>query len=493
MPVDDADEPGEDPRHSFVVVSNRLPVDRVQHEDGTVAWRPSPGGLVTAMEPVVRDLGCAWVGWPGSVDEELAPFDHGQTHLVPVALSAAEYAEYYEGFANDTVWPLYHDVISPPSYHRDWWDRFRTVNEKFARAAADAAAPGATVWVHDYQLQLVPAMLRELRPDLSIGMFLHIPFPPYGLFSQLPWRREILRGVLGADVVGFQRVTDAANFRASVRRLLEFPSRGNEVQIPASTEGAERPARSVLAEAFPISIDAAAFSKLAADPAVQQRAREIREELGNPDTMILGVDRLDYTKGIRHRLKAYSEAIEDGILSADTVTLVQVASPSRERVEAYMHLRDEIEQTVSRINGDFGSIAHTPVVYLHQGYPKEEMAALYLAADVLMVTALRDGMNLVAKEYVACRNDEAGVLMLSEFTGAADELRRSVRINPHDIDGLKDAMVRAVQMPPAEQRQRMRAMRRVVAERDVTRWARTFLTALGSDRAALPDPSPFAS
>lgn len=468
----------EDPRHSFVVVSNRLPVDRVVDEDGAASWRPSPGGLVTAMGPVVRELGCAWVGWPGGIGEAPEPFDTDEMRLVPVALSAEEYAEYYEGFSNDTIWPLYHDVISPPAYHREWWDRYRAVNRRFAEAVAAVAADGATVWVHDYQLQLVPELLRALRPDLRIGMFLHIPFPPQGIFSQLPWRGSILRGMLGADVIGFQRVADAANFRAAVRRLLELRSVGNEVQLPADEHG---PARAVLAQPFPISIDAAAFGELAGQPEVQERARQIRAELGDPETLILGVDRLDYTKGIGHRLKAYSEALRDGILPAGRTTMVQVASPSRERVAAYQVLREEIEQTVGRINGEHGTIGHSPVVYLHQGYPKDEMVALYLAADVLMVTALRDGMNLVAKEYVAARNDERGVLVLSEFTGAADELSRSLRVNPHDIDGLKAALARATGMPAAEQKQRMRAMRQVVARNDVAKWAHGFLAEL--DRA----------
>ncbi|MGK0722030.1 bifunctional alpha,alpha-trehalose-phosphate synthase (UDP-forming)/trehalose-phosphatase [Leucobacter sp. W1478] len=465
---------------TLVVVSNRLPVDRVTGDDGVVTWRPSPGGLVTAMEPVVRDLGCVWVGWPGNVDEELAPFNVDSMELRPVSLDAQDFTEYYEGFSNDTIWPLYHDVISAPAYHREWWDRYVAVNRKFALAAAEAAEPGATVWVHDYQLQLVPAMLREGRPDLIIGFFLHIPFPAAGLFSQLPWRRKVLEGMLGADVIGFQRVVDAANFRASVRRYVGAPSSGNVILLP-ERDGSEK--RRVLAQDFPISIDANAFQTLAQSAKVRKRAREIRRELGNPKRIMLGVDRLDYTKGIRHRLKAFAEILRDGEVAASDITLVQVASPSRERVEAYRQLRDEIEITVSRINGDHGTIAHSPVMYLHQGVPREEMAALYLAADVLVVTSLRDGMNLVAKEYLACRSDEQGVLVLSEFTGAADELRRALLVNPHDIDGLKAAMLQALRMPPREQRQRMKALRKVVFRNDVARWSESFLRAVEAQAA----------
>lgn len=461
--------------HDFVVVSNRLPVDRVIGDDGVESWRRSPGGLVTAMESVVQDLGCVWVGWPGNVGETIAPFGLGTMHLQPVSLNEEEFASFYEGFSNDTLWPLYHDVISPPAYHREWWESYVRVNRRFADAVDRVAAPGATVWVHDYQLQLVPGMLREMRPDLVIAFFLHIPFPAPGLFSQLPWRSQVLEGLLGADVVGFQRVADAANFRAASRRRAGVPSHGNVIVLP-DVDGV--PGRRVLAQEFPISIDAAAFDALARSEAVQRRAEEIRAELGHPGKIILGVDRLDYTKGIRHRLKAFEELLRDGEVAAGEVTLIQVASPSRERVEAYRLLRDEIEVTVSRINGDYGTIAHAPVVYLHRGFPREEMAALYLAADVLAVTALRDGMNLVAKEYVACRFDERGALLLSEFAGAADELRRAVLVNPHDIDGIKARMLEALRMPEGEQGQRMRAMRRVVFRRDVARWSQSFLRAV---------------
>jgi trehalose 6-phosphate synthase/phosphatase len=474
------------PGPALVVVANRLPVDRSPDPSGGLdTWRTSPGGLVTAMEPVVRELGCTWVGWPGGIDDDTAPFAVGDFKLQPVALSIRDLEEYYEGFSNDTIWPLYHDVISPPRYHRVWWERYREVNRRFAEEAAATAEPGATVWVHDYQLQLVPAMLRELRSDIVIAFFLHIPFPAYGLFSQLPWRRQILQGLLGADLIGFQRVQDAANFRSAARRILGFASLGNVVSIPQETgvSGSgetmiSAEPRRIVAQEFPISIDVQQFVELTERPEVQARAREIRAELGNPGRIILGVDRLDYTKGIRHRLKAYAEMLAEGTILPGTTVLVQVASPSRERVAAYQQLRDEIELIVSRINGEHGTIGYSPVVYLHRGYPREEMAALYLAADVLAVTALRDGMNLVAKEYVACRSDGLGVLVLSEFAGAADELRRAVIINPHDIEGLKVGLREALQMPVAEQRRRMRVMRRTVENNDVARWSTEFLRAV---------------
>ncbi|NEM89750.1 alpha,alpha-trehalose-phosphate synthase (UDP-forming) [Galbitalea soli] len=458
--------------YDFIVVSNRLPVDRVVSAEGEASWQRSPGGLVTALEPVMRAADGAWIGWAGQPDLDVEPFVGDGIHIIPVALSTDEVENYYEGFSNDTLWPLYHDVIAPPSYHREWWESYVVVNQRFADAAAAAAAEGAVVWVQDYQLQLVPKMLRSVRPDLTIGFFNHIPFPPYGIFSQLPWRTQIVDGLLGADVIGFQRVADASNFSRAVRRLLGHVTKNPYIEVPGE------PSRRVLAKAFPISIDSTSFEELARRPEIQARAREIREGLGNPQTVMLGVDRLDYTKGIGHRLKAFGELLADGRVSVEDVTLVQVASPSRERVQAYMQLRDEVELTVGRINGDFSTMSHTAISYHHHGYPREEMVALYLAADVMLVTALRDGMNLVAKEYVASRFDGNGVLVLSEFTGASDELRRALRINPHDIDGLKDAMVQAIGMPVAERQRRMRAMRKQVLQNDVERWSADFLTAL---------------
>ncbi|GAA1470364.1 alpha,alpha-trehalose-phosphate synthase (UDP-forming) [Microbacterium thalassium] len=463
----------------FVVVANRLPVDRVTGPGGD-SWRRSPGGLVTALEQVMKKVDGAWVGWPGRADLDVEPFDFDGTLLVPVKLSSDDLENYYEGFSNDTIWPLYHDVIAAPRYRRVWWDSYVRVNRRFAEAAAAAAADGATVWVQDYQLQLVPRMLRELRPDLTIGYFHHIPFPAYGLYSQLPWRRQVIDGLLGADVIGFQRVADAGNFARAVRRIHHYTTKASGITIPLQDGGH----RIALAKAFPISIDADGYIELAERPDIQARAAEIRESLGNPKKILLGVDRLDYTKGIRHRMKAFGELLEDGRVEVGDVTLVQVASPSRERVQAYAQLRDEIELTVGRINGQFDTMTNTAIRYLHQSYPREEMVALFLAADVMLVTALRDGMNLVAKEYVATRLDNRGVLVLSEFAGAADELASAVRINPHDIDGMKDAIVRAIDMPAAEQGRRMRALRRKVLENDVARWTRDNLDALDVARQA---------
>ena len=455
--------------HRFVVVASRLPVDRTEGPDGETEWRPSPGGLVSALEPVMRQAKGVWIGWSGDAGPAPGPFEVNGMSLVGMGLSAEQVRDYYEGFCNATLWPLYHDVIAQPAFHRRWWEAYVTVNRSFAQAAVEQAAPGATIWVHDYQLQLVPQLVREQRSDVRIGFFNHIPFPGYEIFAQLPWRRQVVSGLLGADLLGFQRRGDASNFLRACRRAAGLPTRGATVRVGA---------REVRAAAFPISIDSAGLEQIARQDSVRKRAAEIRHALGEPDTVLLGVDRLDYTKGISHRLRAYGELLHEDRLGPRTV-LVQVASPSRERVGAYRALRDEIEQAVSRINGEDAEVGSTPVQYLHQSYPREEMAALYLAADVMLVTSLRDGMNLVAKEFVACRYDESGALVLSEFTGAADELTGAFLVNPHDIEGLKDAIVRAATISPAEARRRMRLMRRPVREHDVAYWARSFLGMLG--------------
>jgi trehalose 6-phosphate synthase len=461
-------------------VANRLPVDKVTSPDGDVEWRPSPGGLVTAMEPVMKGREGAWVGWTGEAGGEAPePFEADDMWLQPLALSKSEVQDHYEGFSNDTLWPIYHDVIVPARFRRRWYDGYRRVNHRFAEVAASVASEGATVWVHDYQLQLVPQMLRTLRPDVRIGWFNHIPFPPIELFSQIPWRREILEGLLGADLLGFQRPADAQNFLRVVRRLLGLHVKGDHVQVPGAGAGAS-PARTVRACAFPISVDAEGMEALARRPDVVARAKEIRSDLGNPARVLLGIDRLDYTKGIRHRLKAYQELLSEGAVSPPETVLVQVATPSRERVAAYRILRDQVEVTVGRINGEEGRIGMPAVHYLHHSYPKDEMAALYLAADVMVVTPLRDGMNLVAKEFVAVRHDDGGALVLSEFTGAAEDLHHAFLCNPHDIAGMKAAMLAAMRADPRDARRRMRAMRRSVFRHDVQRWARDYLDALDS-------------
>jgi trehalose 6-phosphate synthase len=463
-------------QHSFdlVVVANRLPVDRVEAEDGGVSWRRSPGGLVTAVEPVMQKHDGAWVGWDGGPDGPDEPFDENGMRLVPVSLSAQEIEEFYEGFSNGTLWPLYHDVVAKPDFHREWWDTYVTVNRRFAEKAAALAAEDGMVWVHDYQLQLVPAMLRELRPDLRIGFFLHIPFPPTELFVQLPWRRQILEGLLGADLVGFQRPGGAQNFVRLVRQRVGHKTHRDLVYLPDG--------RTVEADAFPISIDFAGLAELSATDAVAERAAEIREQLGNPRHVLLGVDRLDYTKGIYSRLRGYGELLAEERISVDDAVFLQVATPSRERVDEYRRLRDEIDRLVGRINGDYGQIGRPAISYMHSSYPREEMAAMFRAADIMVVTPLRDGMNLVAKEYVACRADLTGALVLSEFAGAADELKQAFLVNPYDINGMKSAILAALDAKPRDLARRMRAMRKTVQDHDVATWAAQFMGRLSEVR-----------
>ena len=394
----------------------------------------------------------------------------------PVNLTSVEVEEYYEGFSNETLWPIYHDVIVQATFHRQWWNTYRTINHRFAQAIAEVGAPGATVWVHDYHLQLVPAMLRAIRPDLRIGWFNHIPFPPVELFAQLPWRGALIEGLLGADFLGFQRTADAENFLRACRRLLDMSTKGHTVTF--SSPGGDAAPRTVRATAIPISVDFRGLSDLASTPQVLARAAEIRASLGDPEILMLGVDRLDYTKGIRHRLKAYGELLEDQALAPPKVTLMQVAMPTRERVDAYRVLRDEVERTVGQINGEYGVLGSTAIHYLRHSYPREEMVAMFVAADIMLVTPLRDGMNLVAKEYVSCRNDLGGALVLSEFTGAWHELHQAFICNPHDIEGIKQTIMRAISAPEDERRRRMKAMRKRVADHDVQRWASRYLEAL---------------
>lgn len=478
---------------SFVVVANRLPVDASVGDDGSITWSDSPGGLVAALAPVLDGREAVWIGWSGVAVDSLehaldVPPMMGTYHLVDVPLTRDQVEQYYEGFCNATLWPLYHDRIASPVFHRDTWSAYVEVNATFAEAAAAVAARGATVWVHDYQLQLVPAMLRALRPDVSIGFFLHIPFPPVELFLQLPWRRRIVEGLLGADLVGFQMPGGARNFREIAARLLDCETGVDgdghgwvtvSGRPPTPTDPLTPAApRTVVVGAFPISIDVAAMEGLALSPEVRERSRQIRKELGDPDLLLLGVDRMDYTKGIDVRLRAFVELLEEGTLDPSSTVLLQIATPSREQVEEYQRIREEIELLVGRAAGLLGEIGEVPLRYLYSGLPRDELAAFYLAADVMLVTPFRDGMNLVAKEYVACRVDDDGSLVLSEFAGAAVELPEAWLVNPHSPESVKEAILAAVVADPAERAERMSAMRRHLAAHDVAAWARAFLAAL---------------
>lgn len=454
------------PERPIVVAANRLPVMRT--DDG---WAASPGGLVRALLPMLRDTGGIWVGWTGTPGDTAEPFDVEGVELHPVPISAGEIELYYEGFSNDGLWPLYHDALRESTYSSDQWDAYVAVNERFAATLADVAPPDAIVWVHDYQLQLVPQLLRERRSDVTIGFFLHIPFPPYELFSRLPWRTELVEGLLGCDLLGFQRPRDAANFAAAAHELVGLDEHDDTI---------EHPDRSTHLGAFPISIDVGDVEEVAAGRATRQRMSQIRARLGDPEVILLGVDRLDYTKGIGLRLKAFAALLESGELDAERHVMVQVATPTREAVEHYKDERHEVERLVGAINGRYSRIGLPVVHYLYQTLPFDELIALYRAGDVMLVTPFRDGMNLVAKEYAASHIDGDGVLVLSEFAGAADELTDSVLVNPHDDHALQQAIVTAVEMNRHERRSRMAGLRDQIRKSDVQGWADRFLSQLAA-------------
>ncbi|WP_091971327.1 alpha,alpha-trehalose-phosphate synthase (UDP-forming) [Propionibacterium cyclohexanicum] len=471
-----AGTPGSPRSADFVVVANRLPVDRKKNKDGSQGWKTSPGGLVTALKPVVQAHGGAWIGWGGSADEHIDPFTFDGHGVVPVDLSSDEVAEYYEGMSNTTFWPLYHDCVEHPEYHREWWETYLEINERFARAAAEIASPGATVWVQDYQLQNVPALLRSMRPDLKIGFFLHIPFPPIELFMQLPWRFQVIDGLLGADIVGFQEPGSAHNFVRLGRRLGGLRTYRDKL---FTTDG-----RTVTAKAYPISIDSQELLDLSRTPEAREIARQLRDDLGNPERIFLGVDRLDYTKGLRHRVQAFGELFTSGQLDPLNNVYLQVATPTREGVRRYQILHRDIDEMVGRINSQSGRIGRTPIQYRYSSYPKLALAAMYRAADVMVVSPLRDGMNLVAKEYVAAHDSDDGALVLSEFAGAALELTQAYMVNPYDVNGMKNQILRAAGDSHANHARRMRAMRKQVFKHDIEAWAGSFLSDLGS----VPDP-----
>lgn len=466
--------------NSFVVVANRLPVDLETAADGTREWKASPGGLVTALSPVLEEHQGCWVGWPGVADEAPEPFttDNGVL-LHPVRLTNEDFEAFYEGFSNATLWPLYHDLIVTPIYNRDWWETYREVNLRFANEVAAVAAENATVWVQDYQLQLVPGILRQLRPDLTIGFFLHIPFPSPDLFRQLPWREELVRGLLDANLIGFHLESNARNF-LELARTQGLTVEGEVSTREVTARIVTNSGHSVGVGAFPISIAASEF----AEGGDAEDVAQLRAELGNPTHVILGVDRLDYTKGILQRLTAFEELLETGALNPDAVTFVQLATPSRERIDHYRATRSKVEEAVGRINGRFGRLGAPMVHYQHSSVPKDVLRRYYRLADIMLVTPFKDGMNLVAKEYVASHSDGSGALVLSEFAGAAAELTQANLCNPFDIESIKRALlsaVKALEESPATMRERMIAMNEQVRQHDIALWSQSFLGALSQE------------
>jgi trehalose 6-phosphate synthase/phosphatase len=476
-------------KQNFIIVSNRLPVT-VSKVDGKLVYTPSNGGLATAMSSLDADQhdseqeaeGAStkkrlWIGWPGIASDDLTPSDRTaitrklqEYGCFPVFLSHEQVQRFYEGYANDTIWPLFHYFQSLAKYTNEYWQAYRDVNVLFGKAVSKHADESATIWIHDYHFMLLPKLLREDLPQSAIGFFLHIPFPSYEIFRLLPERKEILEGLLGADLVGFHTYDYARHFTSSVLRILGHESHHGTVRLGN---------RSVHVDAFPIGIDYKKFVE-------STKSDEVKAELETLDNhyegqqVILSVDRLDYSKGITNRLEAFERFLRDYPKYHKRVTLVMVAVPSRTEVDAYKDLRDFIEQTVSRINGMYATVDWTPISYQFKNLPFNQVVALYAKAEVALVTPLRDGMNLVAKEYIASKQKRTGVLVLSEMTGAMDELPEALRINPNDTDSIVQAIVTALSMPAAEQRERLRTMQRRLAQYTVQRWAGDFIEQLAS-------------
>ncbi|WP_309896721.1 bifunctional alpha,alpha-trehalose-phosphate synthase (UDP-forming)/trehalose-phosphatase [Archangium sp.] len=465
----------------LLLVSNRLPVTVKADKDGVSVVR-SAGGLATGLRGPHERSGGVWIGWPGdvsrltqaqraSVEAQLA-----ELRCVPLYLSSSEVNRFYEGYSNRVLWPLCHYLIERmPRQDRDW-EAYRKVNERFADLVVRHYQPGDTIWVHDYQLMLVPALLRARLPQARIGYFHHIPFPSSEIFRTLPRRTELVRGLLGADLIGFHTHTYVRHFTSSLMRLVGLETVVDQVAY----EG-----RQVRLGDFPMGIDAQAFENLANEPAVLEDVRVHREQ-SKGQRLLMGVDRLDYTKGIPQRLLAVQRLLEREPAWRGRLRFVQVAVPSRTAVEDYATYRDKVDELVGRINGIYGSVHNVPVHYLYRSFNERQLAALYRAADVMLVTPIRDGMNLVAKEFCAARPDEDGVLVLSEFAGSADEMGDAVMVNPYDVEGMADALERALEMPEEERRTRMRHLRTRVKEYDVHWWVRSFLDTL----QAVPTPPP---
>jgi trehalose 6-phosphate synthase/phosphatase len=460
----------------LIIVSNRLPVT-VEVNRGRAVVRQSVGGLATGLAGPHTRMRGTWVGWPGDlagldaaakrdVEAQLASLG-----TVPVHLSPREVEVFYEEISNAVLWAICHDRIDRLPLRLAGWDVYESVNARFADAVAELWRPGDMVWVHDYQLLRVPALLRERIPDARIGFFLHIPFPNPEVFFTLSTRQWLVEGMLGADLVAFHTRRYRGHFTAALRRLLG-------IEMDADSHISYR-GRRIQLGIFPMGVDAADFSARSADREVSGQTLELK---AGPQRLLVGVDRLDYSKGISRRLLAFERLLVQHPEWRERVRLVQVAVPSRGQVSEYRRFRREVEAMVGRINGEYATPSWTPIQYLFRSVPPQTLLALYRAADVMVVTPLRDGMNLVAKEFAASRTDEDGVLILSEFAGAVDELRSAIVVNPYDVDGVADAIHTALTMDRHERRARMNQLRRQVIEHDVHRWADDFLTALAATR-----------
>lgn len=467
----------------LLIVSNRLPVT-VKSERGEIRVTESVGGLATGLRGPHQSGESLWVGWPGEIsrlDSRRVNLEKKLSELrtVPVYLTQSEINRYYEAFSNGVLWPLFH--YQTDRLQRDAWRHWKTyldVNQRFAEVVAEHYRTGDLVWVHDYQLTLVPAMLRRLLPEARIGFFLHIPFPSSEVFRILPWRTKILEGILGADLIGFHTYSYMRHFVRALLLVLGVESEGELLSYGD---------RKILLGVFPIGVDAAEFGRLANDKAVLAKVETIRQESGGRK-LIVGVDRLDYTKGLPRRMLAMDRLLEREPSLRDKVRMIQVVVPSRTKVDSYERYRRKLDELVGRINGAYATVNSVPIHYLYRSVPQTELVALYRSADLMLVTPLRDGMNLVAKEFVASRTDEDGILILSEFAGAAEELPEAVSINPYDIDGVATTIKKNLTLPEEERRARMRVLRSRVLTYDSYYWADNFITALRTAPSLKPEP-----
>ncbi|HVH86110.1 MAG TPA: trehalose-6-phosphate synthase, partial [Terriglobales bacterium] len=450
---------------------NRIPIS-FRQENGKLVAEASAGGLVTALEPVLQQHGGMWVGNAGTQDSlELqqqldAATKGGNFRYVPVILTDEEQTKYYEGFSNEVLWPLFHDLQSLCHFDPEYWDFYERVNRKFAEVTNSTSEQSDLVWIQDYQLLRVAHFLRENRPDALISFFLHIPFPPPDIFAKLPWRREVLEGLLDYNFIGVQTPRDERNLTASVRSFLPSAKiTGHKDQKTILTARSRTRIR-----AIPISIDFKDFSAAANSEAVVERVESIRKQAAGMEIAI-GIDRLDYTKGIPERMRAFRAFLRLYPHFSRKLTLIQVVVPSREGILRYKDLLSDIERLISAINGEFAEPGWTPIQYMHRSVAHDELLALYRSAGIALVTPLKDGMNLVAKEYCAARVDNTGVLILSEFAGAMPELRTgAIAVHPYDELGIAEALRQALQMPNPERRRRMLRMRRQIQQSDILRW-----------------------
>lgn len=455
-----------------IIVSNRLPV-KLTDNGGELTLTPSEGGLATGLGSIYKQDNNIWIGWPGmEIDDPDEQRDVAEAladeNLKPVFLTQEEINQYYEGFSNEIIWPVFHYMNTYAKYQQSYWEYYYKVNQKFAEAIAEVAEKDDIIWIQDYQLLLLPGMIRDLFPEISIGFFQHIPFPSYELFRLIPWRNEILAGMLGADLVGFHTYDDARHFAHACRRLLGTKNSSNVINFEN---------RAVLVDSFPMGIDSKKFGRLSNEPAVKQEMELLRDNFSNFE-MVLSIDRLDYSKGILQRLQAFELLLQLEPSFIERAVLYMVVVPSRDTVPQYKELRDEIDKFVGNINARYRTIAWQPVYYFYRSFPIEHLSALYNMASVCLVTPMRDGMNLVCKEYVASRVNDDGVLVLSEMAGASKELIDALIVNPNDIGAIARAVREALMMNREDQQRRMSSMRKIVNKFDINHWVRMFMNKL---------------